>query len=453
MVDKIRKGKLFLKETLEGIVESENWPELGAVLRENFLQDIANLLKYFPAEKNAKILMYLGPERAGVLLRETDRLTRNELTHALEDYFLSAVLDSMAYDDAADILGRLPEEQREKLLKLVKPERAEEMKELLQYPHDTAGGVMNSNFVAINEKSTLEQAIAQVREKTKGFLAPRIFVVDDNEVLKGYVPTAKLLGRDTGAPIGDVMLTHLVTVSTGMDQEEVAQIVTKYDLYTVPVVDEESRLVGIITVDDVVEIIHDEASEDALKLSGTSVNELGEKSAIRVARTRMPWLMVSWLQGILAMLVIGWFEGELEKAVILSAFIPVIMAMGGNAGMQAATVVVRGLAMGDITRRDIMQVLFREFRVGIALGVTFGVLLGIVTHLLYVKSFENLGIVVGLAILVEITLGVLAGTFLPIFFKRVNADPAVATAPFVTASLDISGIVIFFYLAKVILPL
>ncbi|MEW5944837.1 MAG: magnesium transporter [bacterium] len=449
----MKKGQKLLKELLTPILEKEDWDAFDVLMKRYFLQDIARLLKYFPVEKRLALLRRLGPARAGRVLCETTPSTCSEMTKSMSDEFLSQILTAMPGDDAADVLERLPDDQKERVFSLMDPAEAEKIRGLLKYAPDTAGGLMTHNFIAVNEKLTLEEAINEVREKAADFLVPRIFVVDDEGTLKGYIPSSRLLRKDTGAPLSEFMITRLVKATTDMDQEEVAEVFSRYDLFTLPVVDPDDRLVGLITVDDIVDVIHEEASEDALMMSGTHIEELESPSVMRVARARVPWLFASWMGGIAALLVIGRFENALRQAIVLSAFIPVIMGMGGNAGIQSATVIVRGLAIGYIHTGDVLTVLFREIRVGIILGLSYGALLGVITQARYFRDFHMLGAVVGLSIMSAMALGVMVGTFFPMFFKRINIDPAIATGPFVTATLDICGITVYFTLARLIMGL
>ncbi|MEW6201331.1 MAG: magnesium transporter [bacterium] len=451
MAELIKKGQLFLKETIAKILENEDWDELELVLRDYFLQDIAHVMKYFPLEQNESLLKYLGSEKAGILLRETDRFTRAELIARIDENFLLAILDTLPSDDAADILGRLPREQTARLLKLMEHKRAVETQRLLQFHPDTAGGIMTQNYIAIQEDLSLEQAVDEVRKQSQDFLAPRIYIVDDNNILKGYVPTGRLLMKDTNIPVKEVMISRLIKVKTDMDQEEVAQIVTRFDLFTVPVVDNLDRLVGVITVDDVMDVIHREATEDAFKLSGTDINELEERSAVRIARIRVPWLFATIIGELVASFTIGYLTVGMEKLVPLFVFVPVIMALGGNVGSQTATVIVRGLAIGQVTAKDLIFVLFKEVRVGVILGIVLGVVMGLLAYVRFVGTYGDIAMIVAISMFCVLMLGVSVGTFLPIFFKRLNVDPAVATAPFVSVTLDNFGIAIYFLLAKIIL--
>jgi magnesium transporter len=245
------------------------------------------------------------------------------------------------------------------------------------------------------------------------------------------------------------MATDVISVRTGMDQEEVARIVARYNFLAVPVVDDTNCLVGIVTVDDVIDIMRKEATEDILKMAGAGEEFVETKSVLRSTRIRLPWLFASCLGGIVAFYIIGRFEGSLSKFAYLAAFIPVIMGMGGNIGTQSSTIVVRGLATGRLNIRDIWTVVLKELSIGLILGAVYGMLIGTVAHMRY--SILALAFSVGIAVLSSMTLAALVGSLVPMCFARVNIDPAVATGPFVTTAIDIISVFFYFQIATTLL--
>jgi magnesium transporter len=248
-----------------------------------------------------------------------------------------------------------------------------------------------------------------------------------------------------------MMATDVVSVQTDTDQEEVAKIVARYDILAVPVVDEINTLVGIVTVDDVIDIIREEATEDILKMAGAGEGLIETQSLFKSTRIRLPWLLASWIGGVIAFFVIGHFESSLNKLVYLAAFIPIIMGMGGNIGTQSSTIVVRGLATGQLNLGQIWLVVSKELTIGFLLGFVYGLLVGFVVHLRY--DLWLLGITVGLAVLSSMTIAALVGSLVPMAFARIHIDPAVATGPFVTTSIDILSVFLYFQIATVLLHL
>jgi len=274
-------------------------------------------------------------------------------------------------------------------------------------------------------------------------------VVDSNGKLIGVSSLRQLVVVPPNTPLKDFMTTDVFAVKTGMDQEEVAKIVARYDILAVPVVDDTNQLMGIVTVDDVIDIIREEATEDILKMVGAGEEFVETKSIFKNIKMRMPWLFASCIGGIVASFIIGYFQSSLSRLAYLAAFIPVIMGMGGNIGVQSATITVRGLATGRLAIRDIWSVVFKQLVVGMILGLFYGLVVGTVAQLKYTRGL--FAISVALAVFASMTLAALAGSLVPMTLAKINVDPAIASGPFVTTAIDIISVTFYFFIATTLL--
>jgi len=362
------------------------------------------------------------------------------------------ILESMPTDDVADIIGRLPEEKSQAILDKMKRAESQEVEDLLRYGDDTAGGIMVPDFIALREDVTAREAIESLQtEHSDVEMAFYLYVVDEYGKLVGVSSLRQLVVVSPATPLREFMITDVFSVQTDMDQEEVAKLVARYDILAVPVVDGSNRLMGIVTVDDVIDILRKEATEDILKMAGAGEEFVETKSIFKSTRIRLPWLFASCLGGIFAFFIIGEFESSLSKIAYLAAFIPVIMGMGGNIGTQSSTIVVRGLATGRINVRDIWTVVFKELSIGLILGFVYGLLIGSVAQVRY--SMEALALSVALAVICSMSVAALVGSLVPMGFARINIDPAVATGPLVTTAIDIISVFFYFMIATTLLGL
>ena len=360
------------------------------------------------------------------------------------------ILDIMPKDDVADLLGRLPLEKSDAILEMMKKEGSEEVEGLLHYGDDTAGGIMVPDFIALREDTTARAAIESLQEEHLDVEMPfYLYVVDSNGKLIGVSSLRQLVVVPPNTPLKDFMTTDVFTVKTDMDQEQVAKIVARYDILAVPVVDDTNQLVGIVTVDDVIDIIREEATEDILKMAGAGGDFVETKSIFKNIKMRMPWLFASCIGGIIASFIIGYFQESLSKLAYLAAFIPVIMGMGGNIGVQSATITVRGLATGRLNIRDIWSVVSKQLMVGLILGLIYGFVVGLVAQLKY--SRELFALSVGIAVLCSMTMAALAGSLVPMTLAKINIDPAIASGPFVTTAIDIISVTLYFIIATTLL--
>ncbi len=358
----------------------------------------------------------------------------------------------MASDDAVDLLGELSPEEIAALLPLVDEEGAK-FSGLLKYPEESAGGIMTTEYISLPADLPVEEAIARLRE-----IAPQaetiyyVFVVDLENRLIGVLSLRDLIAAPDGTPLKEIMRHNVISVNAALDQEEVARVVVKYDLLALPVVDDSNRLLGIITFDDIMDVLEQEATEDIYRLAGagevTGV-ELMEASAYQVAWHRTPWLLLSMLGGIAAGYIMSTFESTLEAILVLAFFIPVIMDMGGNVSTQSSTIFVRGIATGEIKGNGIWRYLFREIRVGLLMGVLFGLL--VAAAALLWRGNPVLGLVVGTSMIATISLATIIGTLVPLFFHKLKIDPAITSGPLVTTIKDITGLLIYFGMATLFL--
>jgi len=391
-------------------------------------------------------------EQKGILFSELDEDTFQDLTEDMKIEDIVKILESMPADDVADIIGRLPEEKSKTILDKMKTAESEEVEDLLRYEDDTAGGIMVPDFIALREDVTATEAIQSLQtEHSDVEMAFYLYVVDEYGKLVGVSSLRQLVVVAPETLLKEFMTTDVFSVQTDMDQEEVAKLVARYDILAVPVVDGANRLVGIVTVDDVIDILRKEATEDILKMAGAGEEFVETKSILKSTRIRLPWLFASCLGGIFAFFIIGEFESSLSKIAYLAAFIPVIMGMGGNIGTQSSTIVVRGVATGRINVRDIWSVVFKELSIGIILGVVYGLLIGAVAQFRY--SMEALALSVALAVVCSMSIAALVGSLVPMGFARINIDPAVATGPLVTTAIDIISVFFYFLIATTLLDI
>jgi len=367
-----------------------------------------------------------------------------DLDHIVE------IMDHMPTDDVADLIGRLPEEKSASILKKMKREDSEEVEGLLSYGDDTAGGIMVPDFIALRENITAREAIESLQKEYANVEMPfYLYVVDEYGNLVGVSSLRQLVVVPPDTPLKDFMATDVISVKTDVDQEDVAKIVARYDILAVPVVDEYGVLVGIVTVDDIIDIIRQEATEDILKMAGAGEEFIETQSVLKSIRIRLPWLFACCIGGIIASFVISHFQESLSKVAYIAAFIPVIMGMSGNIGIQSSTIVVRGLATGRLNIRDLWVVVFKELTIGLILGIVYGFFVGLVVQLQYSRG--ALALSVGLAVISSMSLAAFSGSLVPMFFARLNIDPAVATGPFVTTAIDIVSVFLYFNIAVTLL--
>ena len=431
-------------------------PELKLFVDEYHNQhpaDIAEALPNLNDLDRARVFLRLDGETAALVFRNLKTEVVNSLIEALGSERVAAILDEMPFDDAADFLGEVSQSVKEELLDLMEAEEAKEVKELLAYPDDSAGGIMTTEYVAILEDITAGKALEVLREIASDVeTIYYIYVINCRSQLAGVISLRELIVAAPESIIKDIMQKNIISVDILTDQEEVAKAVTKYGLLAIPVVDKHGCLVGIVTVDDVIDVIHEEASEDIYRMAGTKEIDYGLAFPHRIIssiRSRLPWLLITLLGGMLAGSVLHSLEDELNKMVALAFFIPLLTGMGGNVGTQSSTLTVRGIATGDIQGREAWLAVLREGVSGVFIGTICGFIVGTVALVMYGNWV--LGLVVGLALLGNMTTAATMGTLVPLIFKKVGVDPAVASAPFISTSIDITGLLIYSGLASALI--
>jgi magnesium transporter len=396
------------------------------------------------------LLPRLDPADSADILEEMEEAEAAELASSLPPGELTRIVDEMEPDEAADLLGDISDEQADAVLASL--EDPDEVRPLLMHPDDTAGGLMTSDFLAVRRRTTVAEALEAIRRwHPHGHAADQLYVIDPNGVLCGVVTLRKLILSEPTQRMIDIMHTEVISVPAGTDQEECARLMDRYDLLALPVVDENHRLLGVITIDDLVDVLAEEATEDIQRLG--AVQPLSgsylDVSVLRVARSRVGWLLVLFLTETLTGTVLRVFEKELDAVVSLAFFIPLLIGTGGNAGSQTISTIIRSLAVGDIRLGDGLRVLWHELRVGILLGVMVGAV-GIVRALTWGTGF-SIASAVALALLMIVLWANIVGCLLPLLAVRLRIDPAIVSGPFMSTLVDATGLLIYLSTAKVIL--
>jgi len=409
--------------------------------------DIAKLYKTLPEKHRHKFLMFLTIRQIADMIQELEKDSQLEVLHKLGMEKSSTVMDLMDNDDLADLLNELSIEKLEEFLSVMKAEESLTVQNLMQYPAETAGGMMTNRYIWIKKYYTVREAV----DKFKSFAEVAetinyLYVLDEEKKLVGVVSYRDLLISDLNDKIEDIMFTRIISVPVEMDQEEVAKTIERYDFIAVPVVDNQSKLVGIITVDDVLDVVIQEANEDIQKLSASGKDIDFNTTAYTAAFRRLPWLILLLFIGLISGNIISSFENTLDQVIALTFFIPMIAGMTGNTGTQSLAIVVRGLAAYDINKRLINRLIFRELGVGLIIGLINGLLIAVIAY--FWQGNPVLGIVVGASLFATLIIGTLAGTVIPIILYHLKIDPAIASGPLITTLNDIFSLTVYFSLAS-----
>ena len=406
------------------------------------------------AERTAVFNIMVKTEFVGDFLSELDSPLVTDLVKGLTPQYMAEILSDMPSDDAVDILDVIPETLADDIREHMGKKDRDEVEELLQYDPETAGGLMSPDFMYLDEELTVGDAITSVQKRSEEKeMVFYLYITHGDHKLSGVVSLRELLLHPSERQLQEIMNPNVISVTTDTEKGDVAHVVSKYNILAVPVVDSNYTLVGIVTVDDIIDVIREEESEDFLQMAGAGKDrEILLKSVKESAFLRAPWLFASWIGGVMAMFIIGAFEEELMKVIVLASFIPVVIGMGGNIATQSSTIVVRGIATGRINMAESYRVVLKELQVGIILGLIYGIFLGIVTFLGFSEP-AMLGLVVGLSIFFCMVMSATLGTMIPLILKRFDIDAAIATGPFVTTSIDILGVLMYFWVAKFFLNL
>lgn len=412
--------------------------------------DQADLFVELETEEQAALLPKLDPGDSADILEELEDEEAARLISSLPIADLARIVDEMEPDEAADLLAELDEEQVVAILSRL--EDPHEVRPLLIHPEDSAGGLMTSTHLALRRRMTAAEALAAIRKlEPESEEIYTLYVVDQHGKLCGELSLRQLVMAEPEALLQDVMNTEVISVPVGTDQEEVARIVSRYDLLAVPVVDDGGLLVGVVTVDDVVDVLNEEATEDIQRLGGAQPLDQAyfNVSMPLIVRKRIGWLLFLFVADTLTGTVLRAFEDELAAAVALSFFIPLIIGTGGNTGSQTVTTIVRALALGEVRLRDVFHVIWRESAVGLMLGLLLGAV-GFVRALTW-HTGVNIALVVSVTLLVVVIWSNLVAAVVPILAERLKIDPSVVSAPLITSVVDATGLLIYFSLAKLLL--
>lgn len=430
-------------QILQDLLNQQSSIMLKNILTDLHPADIAEAMVEMDKEQRTRLLELIPHEKTAQTLINLDSHILDSVLEFLDESRLVSIISTMDSDDAADLLGELDEEIAHRVLMALPAEAFHEVQRLMRHEEDTAGGIMALEVVAVNKDRTASQALDVLRRKADEVDdVYNIYVIDKDGVLVGMASLKDVVTAPPKAPLSKIMKTDPISVLAHTDQEEVANLFHKYDLVAAPVVDEQGRLVGRITVDDVLDVVEEEASEDFTKMAGITDDEIGERSILKTSSVRLPWLLVAFVGELLSAKVLEHFMPSDNELIIATFFIPLIMAMGGNIGIQCSTVVIRGLAIGDIRLGDTGRRLIQELSVALLNGFLIAcLLLGAVTWM-----FNNLkfGTVLSFSLLTVLLIASFVGTLVPLFLKRIRIDPAIATGPFITTSNDVLGLLIYF---------
>lgn len=440
-----------LIEEIKRLIEETNNEELLRHLGELHHADIAEILNELNLEGAVYIIKLLDSDKTAEVLMEIDPADREKVLNSLSPGEIAKEIQEMDTDDAADIVAELsPEVKTQVIAEIEDEEHAADIVELLRYDENSAGGLMAKELVKVNENWSVTGCVSEMRAQAENVTRVHsIYVVDNMDRLKGRLSLKDLLTAPRKAQIRDVYIKKVDFVNVHTEGEEVARIMQKYDLEAIPVVDEMGRLVGRITIDDIVDFITDEAKEDYQMAAGISEDVEADDSIWQLTRARLPWLVLALLGGFLSVTLLDTFNGALEKHATLFFFVPLIAAMAGNVGVQSSAIVLQGLAnktlKGSLVRR-----LFKEMLLSLFNGFLLAAVLILVDTFILGYGFK-LGLTVGISLISVIIIASLIGTFIPIILDKRGIDPAMATGPFITTSNDIFGILIYFTIAKLML--
>ncbi|WP_342429202.1 magnesium transporter [Neobacillus sp. FSL H8-0543] len=432
------------------ILKENKKDEFKAFLEELQPYDIAKIYEDLPEKHKARYLLYLNFDMLADLMEELDKEEQLEVLNKLGIEKSSKVLDLMDNDDLALLLNELSPEKKDSLLSGMKIEESKAVSDILNYPPETAGRIMTNRFVWIRNNYTIREAIDKL--KTFAEFAESInylYVVDEERKLVGVVSYRDLLLGDLSEKIKDIMYERVIAVNVTTDQEVVAQMTERYDFLAMPVVDDDNILVGIVTVDDVLDVVIQEANEDIEKLSATGKSIDFETKTLVAAARRLPWLILLLFIGLISGKIISSFENTLDQVVAIAFFMPMIAGMTGNTGTQSLAVVVRGLISHDINKGVIVRLISRELGVGVTIGLTCAILISIIAY--FWQGSLVLGAVVGCSLFFTLIIGTLAGTIIPLILFRLNIDPAVASGPLITTINDIFSLLTYFGIATMFL--
>ena len=441
------------KERINFCIKGGLWEQIPRFFRELHPADIAEIINNAPASAHNILFDLLDDEIKPDVLAELDDKAEADILEELTDEEISDIVEEMAPDDAADLLGELEEHRSEEILELMEDEESEEVRELLQYDEESAGGIMTSDFVAVNGDMTASEAIDYLGSLDLEEPVYYLYVVDSEKHLTGWIQLWELLRQtNRNKTLAELADKETISVHTDTDQEEVARLASKYDLSSLPVVDKENHLVGRITVDDIMDVMEEEASEDIFKLAGSSDSELEDTSPLQACKARLPWLLITLCTGFVSSLILKSFIAHLTafEIIALSFFVPIIMAMGGNTGIQSSTLIIRGLALGASHTRQIFKILTHEIIAGATMGLLCGTTIGLWAAFMIYRSGSTtiapayLALTVGVALFSAMTFAAVFGALVPVVLNRFRIDPAVASGPFVSASNDIFALLIYY---------
>ncbi len=439
------------EDALEQLIDEGNQQDIDEYYEDMQPADFVEEVDELDDEDIRRLPEFLDTEQLTEIMEEADDDLRQRLGENLSDDQLLEVFESMSKDDIVDIMGEMSTGRRKTLLNHMKAGDRRIIHTLLQYPDDSAGGIMTTEYIALREERSCAEALDIIREiGPKTEVIESIYITDDKRHLVGIVDLRDLLGASRNTKLREIMDDQVISVEPEVDQEEVAQMVSKYDLQAIPVVSRKQTILGIITVDDIIDVINEEHDEDIAHLGGTSSEEDLDSTLTESIRMRLPWLLVNLLTAFLASFTVKLFEGTIEKVVALSATMTIVSGMGGNAGTQTMSIMVRELAKGELDLRENWKSLVKEILLGMVDGAACGLVTGIVVGTLYRNVF--LGIIIFLAMIGNLVVSGIFGFLVPVVLKQLKADPALASSIFVTTATDVLGFFIFLGLASLFLP-
>lgn len=447
-----QKEVLYDEEAIRQLLLDGHIEQFRAVFLKLHNYDQAQFYEKVGPDIRKVIYQFLSPQEMASIF-EAIELDDDEYEHFIKEMDTSYAAEMMTYmyaDDVVDVLNELDEDHRESFLQLMDSETADEINELLSYEEYTAGSIMTTEYVSILENSTVRSAMTVLRkEAPNAETIYYVFVVDNEHRLTGVVSLRDLIVAEEDTLIRDIMSSRVVFVNVTDDQEDIAQIFRDYDFLAVPVVDEKQELQGIITVDDIIDVMDEEASDDYSKLAGLSDVDDVDAGPFKEAKKRLPWLIMLLFLGMLTATLMAQFEATLDKVALLATFIPLISGTSGNSGTQALAVAVRGIATGEVDGKNKIKLLFREMSTGLITGLVCGL---IVVGIIFIwKQQLIIGLLVGAAICCSILVATIAGSFIPLLIHKMGVDPAVASGPFITTLNDVTSILIYLGLATTLI--